>query len=496
MIKLQWPYETSKEATPSQTKPLLSSAAADGTPTYAWVESQVAAARARRVRQEKEWDTEAKGARHGTAPHRSPQPREPAPSPTAQRAPRLPLEIPNRPIKNECVLPFHRTDAATWEKTPHFISELQSPIVPRIAIAMAATGWSDLPSELLTDIAGGITELADIARFRSVCSSWRSAARDAAAAPPPQPPWLLLPSSPSWLFFCPREDRIYPNLRLPRPAAEAHHRRRRRLYASPHGWALAIDPTDLAASLVHPFTGATRQLPRLPSFFAETDDMAWDWSPHGVMASCGEGLLFCGADPTAAASSWAPIPALADCNASSINYAGGEFFVFEEDVCRTTVVDAVTLAVAAVIPAPAVELPAEARVAVAGDELFLLVKSKWMYLFGDDVDFSKAFHVNHRGVNPPAWQELAGIGDRALFVDSLHGFAVPTAGFGNLENNTIYSVSSKEVNNRRPTTVNYNVSAFSLESRSSKKLACRLNDREMAMRAETPSWILPSLDEG
>jgi hypothetical protein len=351
---------------------------------------------------------------------------------------------------------------------------------------MAAMGWSDLPSELLTDIAGRINELADIARFRSVCSSWRSAARDAAAAPPPQPPWLLLPSSPSRLFFCPREDRIYPNLRLPRPAAEVHHRHPRpHLYASPHGWALAIDPTDLAASLVHPFTGATRPLPPLPFFFAETEDLAWDWSPHGVMASSGEGLLFCAADPTTAAS-WSPIRALYDCNASSINYAGGKFFVFEEDVCRTTIVDAVTLAIAAVIPAPAVELPAEARVAVAGDELFLLVKSKWMYLFSDDVDFSKAFHVNHRSVNP-AWQELTGIGERALFVDSHHGFAVPTAGFGNLESNTIYSVSSKKVN--------YSVSAFSLETRTSKKLACRLNDQEMAMRGEMPSWIVPRLDE-
>ncbi|XP_062219869.1 uncharacterized protein LOC133919484 [Phragmites australis] len=357
---------------------------------------------------------------------------------------------------------------------------------------MAATGWSELPSELLTDIAGWITELADIARFRSVCSSWRTAAVDAAAAPPPQPPWLLLPSSPSRLFFCPREDRIYPDLRLPPPAAEAH-RRRRRLYASPHGWALAIDPTDLAASLVHPFTGGTRPLPPLPAFFAETDDLVWDWSPHGVMASCGEGLLFCASDPHAA--SWAPIPALADCNASSINYADGEFFVFEEDVCRTTIVDAVTLAVAAVIPAPAVELTSEARLAVAGDELFLLVKSKWMYLFGNDVDFSKAFHVNHRSVDP-AWQELTDIGDRALFVDSLHGFAVQTAGFGNLESNTIYSVSSKAVDYRRPTTVKYSVSAFSLESRSSKKLACRLNGREMAMRGVAPSWIIPSLNEG
>ncbi|KAL6634904.1 hypothetical protein ACP70R_027575 [Stipagrostis hirtigluma subsp. patula] len=358
---------------------------------------------------------------------------------------------------------------------------------------MAATGWSDLPPELLTDIAGAITELADIARFRSVCSSWRAAAADAAAAPPPQPPWLLLPSSPSRLFFSPRENRIYPDVRLPAPAADGHHRRRR-LYASPHGWTLAVDPTDLAASLFHPFTGASRPLPPLPPFFAETDDLAWDWSPLGVMASCGEGLLFCAADPPAAY--WAPIPALADCNASSINYAGGEFFVFEEDVCRTTIVDAATLAVAAVIPAPAVELPSEARVVVAGDELFLLVKSKWVYLFGDDVDFSKAFRVNHRSVDP-AWQELAGIGDRALFVDSLHGFAVQTAGFANLESNTIYSVSSREVNNnRRPTTVKYSVSAFNLETRSSKKFGCRLNRLEMAMRGESASWIIPSLNEG
>jgi hypothetical protein len=356
---------------------------------------------------------------------------------------------------------------------------------------MAVVGWSDIPSELLTDIAGGITELADIARFRSVCSSWRSAAGDAAAAPPAQPPWLLLPSSPSPLFFSPREDSIYPNLRLPRPAAEAH-RRRRRFYASPHGWALAVDPTDLAASLVHPFTGAVRPLPPLPAIFKETDDLSWDWSPHGVMVSCGEGVLFWASGPPAA-DSWAPIPALAYYSVKSINYAGGKFLLFEEEVCRTIIVDATTLDVAAFILAPAVEL-GEARLAVAGDELFLLLKSKWMYLFGDDVDFSKAFYANHSGVNPQ-WQELAGIGDRALFVDNLHGFAVPTAGFDNLESNTIYTVS-KDDGNGSHTRVSYSVSAFSLESRSSKKLACRLNGRSMPMRGESPTWIVPSLFEG
>lgn len=346
--------------------------------------------------------------------------------------------------------------------------------------------------DLLTIVSSGLTELADIARFRSVCTTWRDAGAEAAALPPLQPPWLVLPSSPSLLFFCPREDRLYPNLRLPVPNSQANHRRRRRLYASPHGWTLAIDPTGLAASLLHPFTGAARPLPLLPAYFAETDDLTWDLSPFAVMASCGErGVLVCSLDPLA--DSWDPIPAMAHYNVSSINYAAGDFFVFEEDVCRTTIVDSITLDVTAVIPAPPVELPTEARVVVAGDELFVLVKSKWMYVFDDDVDFSKAFCVNHRSANP-AWQNLTSIGERAVFVDSLHGFTVGTAGFRNLESNTVYSVTTKEVN--RSSNVKYSISAFNLESRTTKKLACRLDKLEMAQRGGTASWIIPSLNEG
>jgi hypothetical protein len=345
--------------------------------------------------------------------------------------------------------------------------------------------------DLLTIVSGGLTELADIARFRSVCTIWRDAGADAAAFPPLQPPWLVLPSTASPLFFCPPEDRLYPNLRLPAPDSQANHSRRRRLYASPHGWTLAIDPTTLAASLLHPFTGAARPLPSLPDYFVETDDLAWDLSPFAVMASCGEGVLVCALDPLA--DSWAPIPAMPHCKPSSINYSAGDFFVFEEDVCRTTVIDSVTLDVTAVIPAPPVELPTEARVVVAGDELFIFTKNKWMYIFGDDVDFSKAFSVNHRSDNP-VWQNLTSIGDRALFVDSLHGFAVGTSGFGNLESNTVYSVTTKETN--RSGIVKYSISAFNLESRISKKLACRLDKLEMAQRGGKASWIIPSLNEG
>uniref|UniRef100_M8AYA1 KIB1-4 beta-propeller domain-containing protein n=1 Tax=Aegilops tauschii TaxID=37682 RepID=M8AYA1_AEGTA len=147
-----------------------------------------------------------------------------------------------------------------------------------------------------------------------------------------------------------------------------------------------------------------------------------------------------------------------------------------------------------VCPPVSRHLPTEARVVVAGEELFLLVKSKWMYVFSDDVDFSKAFCVNHRSTSP-AWQELTSIGERALFVDPLHGFAVGTAGFTNLESNTVYSVTTKEAS--RSSSVKYSVSAFNLQSRTSKKLACRLNELDTAQRGgAAASWIIPSVNEG
>ncbi|TVU03306.1 hypothetical protein EJB05_51153, partial [Eragrostis curvula] len=52
--------------------------------------------------------------------------------------------------------------------------------------------WSDLPSGLVTAIADELTELSDLARFRSVCLSWRSAT--AAHGARLRVPLLLLPT--------------------------------------------------------------------------------------------------------------------------------------------------------------------------------------------------------------------------------------------------------------------------------------------------------------
>jgi hypothetical protein len=61
-----------------------------------------------------------------------------------------------------------------------------------------------------------------------------------------------------------------PYILLPHPAAEVH---RRRLYASSHGWSLAVDPTDLASSLLHPFNSVPRPFLSLLTFYAENDDL-------------------------------------------------------------------------------------------------------------------------------------------------------------------------------------------------------------------------------
>ncbi|VAH08146.1 unnamed protein product [Triticum turgidum subsp. durum] len=146
--------------------------------------------------------------------------------------------------------------------------------------------WSDLPAELVAGIADRITEHADLARFRSVCPSWRSASAEHAARR--RVPLLLLPSQQNsrvnrrlWSLA---DDSI---TEIPMPAACG----RSFLFASPRGWTLAV-ADDFSATLLHPFTGASESLPALPPSFHDgyqmiLRDMVWDRSPDAVMVSQG-----------------------------------------------------------------------------------------------------------------------------------------------------------------------------------------------------------------
>ncbi|KAF0923877.1 hypothetical protein E2562_007729 [Oryza meyeriana var. granulata] len=311
--------------------------------------------------------------------------------------------------------------------------------------------WSDLPSELIAAIAERITEHADLARFRSVCPSWRSASAEHAARR--RVPLLLLPSRAScsrrrvWSLA---EDSVG---EIPLPGK----RGRSFLFGSTHGWTLGISGDLSSATLLNPFTGASADLPALPSSFGRRDeriprDVVWDWSPHAVVVSPGEGAFFCRPGD----GSWSPVVSCSQVVArvTSITYCDGAIYLFDGDTRKTAAVDAATFGLVTVIEPPPLELPSwllqwdhfEANLVVSSDELLLLVRTQLLHpvCSGWDANrkFFKAFRADRAGGG--GWSKVTDIGDRAVFVDHFRAFCVEVNGRNGLRRNCMYVASSYE----------------------------------------------------
>ncbi|XP_062231595.1 uncharacterized protein LOC133929035 [Phragmites australis] len=353
--------------------------------------------------------------------------------------------------------------------------------------------WSDLPADLAAGIADRLTELADLARFRSVCPSWRSAS--AAHAARRRVPLLLLPTQ----KYDTRVSRRVWSLtddslgEIPLPAA----RGRSFLFASHHGWILAVSGGNLSVTLVHPFTGASSGLPALP-FSSRGDydtiprELVWDWSPHGVLVSPGKGAFFCRPGDE----SWRPL-SCSSAVVSSVSYCDGAFYFFDGKTCKATVVDPETLAVAAVIQPPALDMPwwpdFEANLVVSPDELLLIVKKRW------EKKFFKAFRADRAAAGglSSRWSEVAGIGDRAVFVDHLRAFCVEANGLNGVRSNCMYVATSYEAaNDDYGLDVNgmYRVSILDFADLTTEDLGFgNLWDVWCSCFWQYPSWLLPNL---
>ncbi|PAN19107.1 hypothetical protein PAHAL_3G250200 [Panicum hallii] len=315
--------------------------------------------------------------------------------------------------------------------------------------------WSDLPADLVAAVADRLgTELADLARFRSVCRPWRSGS--AAHAARLRVPLLLIPmmsydTSAERLVWSLADDRLR---EAPLPEARGGHSF---VFASHHGWILTVVAGDggLKATLVYHFTGVSEQLPRLPSSFGgkggrrvTLDGLSWDRSPHGVVVSPGKGAFFCRPGDGSWRSVGCPSAAV-----TSVTACDGALYLFDRKTCSATVVDAETLAVVAVIEAPTLEVPGwerkeiEANLVVCPDEVILLVRSKLHHPWCSGwPSFCKAFRADPRAVTggrSPSWSEVAGIiGDRAVFVDNLRAFCVEANDHNGLRRNCVYVASS------------------------------------------------------
>ncbi|KAK3138559.1 hypothetical protein QOZ80_5AG0370460 [Eleusine coracana subsp. coracana] len=338
--------------------------------------------------------------------------------------------------------------------------------------------WSDLPAGLVAAIADELTDLpADLARFRSVCPSWRSAT----AAHAVRVPLLLLPTEGSRgyrRFWSVADDRLR---EIPVPANHAF------LFASYHGWMLAV-ARDMRATLVFPFTGDSAGLPTLPFSSSSGDaeektirDLAWDWSPHGVVVSPGkgEGAFFCRQGDE----SWRPI-GCSSARVTSITYCQGSFYLFDGSTCTGTVVDAETQAVVAEITKPpTLKTPSpwhsEANLVVSPGELLLLVRTQLLHtgyvVFSDMFKVFRADRAAGGGRSPGGWSEVVGggIGDRAVFVDHFRAFCVEASGVNGVRGNCMYGASAhEEVNDDYGMDVNgrYTVEMLDLADLTTKSL--------------------------
>ncbi|CAM0955185.1 unnamed protein product [Alopecurus aequalis] len=314
--------------------------------------------------------------------------------------------------------------------------------------------WCELPADIVSGIADRITEHADLACFRSVCPSWRSASSAHAARH--RVPLLLVPSqvsSVNLILWSLVDDRI---VEMPVPAARGFYF----LFASPRGWTLGVGPHDLSAKLLHPITGASESLPALPPSFRGDDrktlrDMVWDRSPAAIMVSPRKGAFFYRLSPCGGGS-WSPV---ARCSqdahrVSSITYCDGTFYLLDGSARRVIAVDGTTFAVTAVIEPPDMVSPRtycgpESTLIASPGELLLIVRTSLLFevVYHSSEGFLKVFRADVRS-QAAAWSEVtdgSGIGDRAVFVDHVRGFCVEASGVNGLRRNCMYVARGYEV---------------------------------------------------
>ncbi|KAM0871218.1 hypothetical protein ACQ4PT_039537 [Festuca glaucescens] len=292
---------------------------------------------------------------------------------------------------------------------------------------------------------------------------------------------------------------------IPVPAA----RGRSFLFASPRGWTLGV-ANDLAATLLHPFTGASESLPALPPSFHDGDqrilrDTVWDRSPDAVVVSSGKGAFFCRLLP-GDGRSWSPVAGCSQAadRVSSITYCDdGTFYLLDKRAHKVTAVDGVTFAVVAAIEPPDLVMPnswltPESTLVASSAELLLIVRTHLVYrgYFGSKGLF-KVFRAERQSL-AAGWSEVAGdMGDRAVFVDHLRGFCVEANGVNGVRRNCVYVASSHEmVNDDYGLDVwgRYTVSVLDLADLTTQDLSRGNLLNCMCGRFwQWPSWCMPNL---
>lgn len=118
--------------------------------------------------------------------------------------------------------------------------------------------WSQLPYDIINEVANWLDKIEDFLAFSSVCKSWRSVYRDKAWLSRPKIPWLMLDTNQNGeLCFGLYKTKI---LKIPLPMAHD-----RRIWGSSYGWLIMISP-DLNIQLLNPITRVKHNLAPISTF--------------------------------------------------------------------------------------------------------------------------------------------------------------------------------------------------------------------------------------
>ncbi|CAL4964325.1 unnamed protein product [Urochloa decumbens] len=327
-------------------------------------------------------------------------------------------------------------------------------------------------------------------------------------------PCVAFPSQHGYMVFSLADGRMRGGVRL-RPVTG------RRVVPSPYGGGAAL-ATDLSSfrhpsRLVDPFTGDSAALPDLPVPLGErgpspcepeeprvqgrrraappTDDgFAWDRCPRGVMVARGDTAFFCERGVgRGGAGGWVPVHrALSASGTMTVNHRGGFFFVLDQRALLTTVFDAWTLErVAEIRPPPGYDAIDCAHLVASTDDVLLLVHR------ARDTDcelFSEVYRARHKKPRPE-WSKVTDVGDRALFVDRLHGFTVGVGseGTAGIRRNCVYTISATPVEDPQGRRVAvYHVEEFRVNRPDvGETLECQLGSCLVEQTWGEPYWMIP-----
>ncbi|XP_078162806.1 uncharacterized protein LOC144557993 [Carex rostrata] len=309
-------------------------------------------------------------------------------------------------------------------------------------ITLAKTSLIDLPHDLFLLVIGKLVDISDFIRIRATCKRWRSLI---SLSDFPRVPWMFnhhVITLGAYLEFYSLATGKFHTIHVPGASDKF-------LAGPSHGYLLAFDTRHFTLSLLNPFTYKEFPLPPLelkwsPLYSYELicagKVVAISWfTSQGILllSSCRSGD-----------SKWVTVELQVHTKIAGISYYKGMYFINESKMGKTIAIDARTGGFLFSVPTPDrrfvnpkgswMELLDYEYLVVSNEELLRIFRVRKDYnILGND--YFEIYRLDYAG-GCPRWVNVAGIGDRVLFLDAVHGLSLVSKDVPGTQGNNIYFI--------------------------------------------------------